>query len=270
MGKFWKASIVAFGLTVVLGGFAAGEAGAQGILLNILDRMDKHSNALASLSSDIQLIRYNSQLNETDVNTGSVTMLPKTGERRLYARIDWVRPRAEHIVLIGDSFQLYNPRLSLLTTGKIATEKTSPGMLSLLTMSKAELKAGNIIEYFGQEQLASGEHTWHLRLTPKNAGKYRSLDLWVDGNGMPLQGMETEYNRGGPEVETYDLPSGIAELLKKVEETYGIKVSCGDGPVRKVFRDTTTFVLNRIQKNEKVDAEIFTLKPPKGTKIIKL
>ena len=61
-------------------------------------------------------------------------------------------------------------------------------------MSKADLKANYNIQYVGQESVSGNVQTWHLKLTPKTAASYKFADLWVDGNGMPLQGKATLLN----------------------------------------------------------------------------
>lgn len=272
MGKFWRASIVGLGLAFAFSVFTPCEASAQGILREILSRMDSHNKALASLKSDIKLIRYNAQLNEADVNEGSVTFLPETSTRPVYARIDWVRPRLENIVLIGDSFQLYVPALRLLTRGSGSV--ISSGMLGLLTMSKAQLKENHRgIDYLGQEQIADGVETWHLRLYPRKKGYYKWFDVWVDGDGMPRQVTSTgpSYHIRPEPLERFGITAGIVEMLRQVEETYGIRVNCEviPVPVDEILPDGDTLILNRIRKNEIVDPDIFTIKPPKGTTLVK-
>lgn len=271
MGNFWGDGIAAMALALVFNVLAVDEAKAQGILREILSRMDSHNKALASLKSDIKIIRYNAQLDEADVNEGSLTFLPETSKRPMYARIDWVKPRPENIVLIGSSFQIYNPALRIMTTGRGSV--TSSGMLSLLTMSKAQLKGDHNIYYLGQEQISDGVETWHLRLTVKKKGYYKWFDVWVDADGMPRQVTSTghHYHTRPGASGRFEMTAGVVEMLRQVEETYGIRVNCEviPIPVDEIFPDGDTFILNRIKKNEKVDASVFTIKPPKGTKVIK-
>ena len=63
-----------------------------------------------------------------------------------------------------------------------------------MSMSKTQLKANYDYKYIGEETLSNGEKTVHLELTPKTAQKYKSADLWVDFNGMPLQMKIVEKN----------------------------------------------------------------------------
>ena len=61
-------------------------------------------------------------------------------------------------------------------------------------MSKEDLKANYNIQYLGQENVAGNVPTWHLKLTPKASSNFKFADLWVDGNGMPIQGKVTRLN----------------------------------------------------------------------------
>jgi len=37
----------------------------------------------------------------------------------MYVRIDWVKPVSENIVIIGDSYRLFRPRLNQVIEGKV-------------------------------------------------------------------------------------------------------------------------------------------------------
>jgi outer membrane lipoprotein-sorting protein len=97
-----------------------------------------------------------------------------------------------------------------------------------MNMSKAQLQANYTVKYLGQANVAGGIPTWHLELVPKTAQKYKSAELWVDGNGMPIQAKVVENNN-----------------------------------------DTTTVLLSNLQKNVTLNASIFKIDLPKGTKIVK-
>ena len=50
------------------------------------------------------------------------------------------------------------------------------------------------MKYLGEEKVGDGTLTWHLELTPKIKTTYKVADIWVDGNGMPIQMRITENN----------------------------------------------------------------------------
>lgn len=229
MNRFFRVIVAAISLGVIFGVFTASEANAQGILNEILTRMDKHNKLLVSLKSDLKMEKKNKQLGENDVNEGTLTMLPKTAKRPMYARIDWAKPFPESLAVIGDSYQLYSPRRETITVGKTTgSSKVPGGALAFLTMSKAQLKENYTIDYVGQEGITGAVQTWHLKLTPKKPNGSESSDIWVDSDGMPLQATVTENNNY-----------------------------------------TTTILLTRLEKNRKVEPSIFKIDPPKGTKKIK-
>jgi outer membrane lipoprotein-sorting protein len=228
MNRSFKGIIAAISLGMIFGVFAASDTSAQGILRDILGRMDKHNQSLTSLKSDLKMEKKNVQLGENDISEGTLMMLPKTPKRPMYARIDWAKPSPESLALIGDSYQLYSPRRETITVGKTGSSKGAGSALAFLTMSKEQLQANYTIEYLGTEGITGAVQTWHLRLTPKKANGYKSSELWVDKDGMPLQARITASNN-----------------------------------------DTTTVILTRLKKNEKVDGSLFKINPPKGTKVVK-
>ena len=94
-------------------------------------------------------------------------------------------------------------------------------------MSKEQLKANYNVKYLGEETVGGGTRTLHLELTPKAVGKYKSAEIWVDGNGMPVQTKIVEINNDSttvlltnlrinetikPSVFTINLPKGTKEV----------------------------------------------------------
>jgi outer membrane lipoprotein-sorting protein len=210
--------------------FSAVDANAQaaGPLREILNRMDAMNKSLSSLKADVRMDKLNSQLGETDTATGTTSYLPKTAKRVMYVRIDWTKPVAENIVIIGDSYRLYRPRLNQVIEGKVdrtGKDNKVPGnALAFMSMSRAQLQANYTVNYLGQEN-AGGTATWHLELIPKNKTSYKSAELWVNSNGMPVQAKIVEQNN-----------------------------------------DSTTVLLSNIQQNVTVSASEFQLKLPANVK----
>jgi outer membrane lipoprotein-sorting protein len=230
MNKFLRFGLMTFALAFVFSAFAATETKAQGVLNDILNRMDQHNKLLKTLQADIKMAKLNAQLGESDITEGTVKYLPGASEKNIYVRIDWAKPVVEHLAVANGQYVLYRPNLKQAIVGKVDKKEgnaKASGALSFMGMNKAQLKANYDVKYIGQETVTGGIQTWHLELTPKNASSYKSADLWVDGNGMPVQAKVTEKNN-----------------------------------------DTTTVLLSNLQKNLKISGDTFSIKPPKGTKIV--
>ncbi len=226
-----RTSAAALGLAVLFGVFGAAQSKAQNPIKEILDRMDAHYKSLSSLRSDVTMVKYNAQIGRGDTYEGSTSYLPKTSKRVMYVRVDWIKPAQESMVVIGEEYKLYRPKLGQAIVGKTSSAKDSGaagGALAFLSMSKDQLRANYTVRYVGVEQLTGGPSTWHLELTPKTATTYKTADLWVDTDGMPRQAMVTENND-----------------------------------------DSTTVLLRNIQKNVVIKTDAFTLALPKGTQIVK-
>ncbi|MDI1240871.1 MAG: outer membrane lipoprotein carrier protein LolA [bacterium] len=205
-------------------------ASAQGILAEILKRMDENNKGMKSLKSDIKMDKRNSQLGENDISEGSVQYLPAATKDKIRVRIDWTKPAVEHLSVGGGKYMLFRPRLQQAIVGNVDSAKGNAGAggpLAFMTMSRAQLKANYDVTYLGEETAAGSVKTWHLKLMPKAATSYKEADLWVDSNGMPVQ----------------------AKILEK-------------------NNDTTTIQLTKIEKNATIPPDVFSIKPPKGTKII--
>lgn len=169
---------------------------SQGQILNdILKRMEAHKNALSSLKSGIQMAKTDSLLDETDIRKGNVKYLPAKG-RDAFVRIDWTSPVNEILAVANGQYVLFQPRLKQALVGKTseAGEGSSQNSsLAFMSMSKSELRNNYVIKYIGVEKVG-GADMWHLNLVPKTKASYKMADLWVDGNGMPVQAKITEKN----------------------------------------------------------------------------
>ena len=219
----------------IISAFALSASAAHGqVLTEILRRMDANNKALQSLRADVTMVKTNTQLGESDTSVGTTSYLPKSPKTKntMYARIDWTKPVEEQISVIGDSYELYRPRLNQVIQGKTNSAQgnaKASGALAIMTMSKDQLKANYTVVYLGEENVSGGTATWHLQLTPKAANTYKGAELWVDKDGMPRQAKVLEQNN-----------------------------------------DTTTVLLANIRKNETIKGDTFRLNYNKNkVKIIK-
>lgn len=229
MRKFARFGVIAAALTVFFGAASVYEANAQDVLRQILNRMDSHNKSLSSLKASVTMAKHNSQLGgDPDVTKGTAFYLPRKG-RDAYVRIDWVKPD-ESLAVKDGKYVIYRPRLGQAITGAVnkSQAKGANNALAFINMSKEQLKANYKVRYLGEETVSTGSKTWRLELTPKTAAGYKVAELWVDGDGMPVQAKVVDNNN-----------------------------------------DTTTVLLSDVQKNVSLNASLFKISLPKGTKIVK-
>ena len=230
MNKAFRLALLSIAVAIVISIGSVSDAKAQGVLRNILNRMDAHNKSLVSLKADVTMEKLNAQLGETDTTSGTTSYLPKTAKRVMFARIDWTKPVEEHIVIIGDTYKLYRPRLGQVINGKVdkvqKDGKVPGNALAFMSMSKEQLKANYTVNYIGEESVGAS-NTWHIELVPLKKTSYKTAELWVDSNGMPIQAKVIEQNN-----------------------------------------DATTVRLSGLQKNVTISANDFNLNLPKGVKQI--
>lgn len=196
--------------------------------------MDGNNKTLQSLKADVTMVKTDATLGESDTTSGNTSYLPKSSKTKnqRYVRINWTKPVEEQIAVIGDSYELYRPRLNQVIQGTTASAQgnsKAAGALAFISMSKNELNANYTPTYIGEETISGGTLTWHLQLTPKSKTSYKLAEIWVDKDGMPRQAKITENNN-----------------------------------------DTTAVFLSNIKKNETINGDTFRLVYDKKTvKIVK-
>lgn len=221
MSKFLRFGFLAIALTFVFNAVAVTETKAQGALNEILKRMETHRIALKTMESNVTMVKKDALLNEEDILKGVVKYIPGKTENDMFIRIDWTKPN-EQLVVNRTKYILYRPPINQAIIGEVGKAKNSAnagGALSFMSMSKAQLKANYSYKYIGEETLSSGEKTIHLELLPKAAQKYKSADLWVDLDGMPLQMRIVEKNGDSTTV----LLSNVKKNLKLDGSIFEIK-----------------------------------------------
>ena len=197
MKSFLRLSLTTIAITLFFSAITVTETKAQGGPLNeILKRMETHRNTLTSLRTNVTMVKVNSQLKETDTTEGTAVYLPAKGRDALI-RIDWTKPILETLAVVNKKYVIYTPRRKQAIIGNASNAKGSGkanNLFTFINMSKDQLKANYTVRYLGQEKVSGGVETWHLELTPKNPTSYKSAEMWVDGNGMPIQIKVTESN----------------------------------------------------------------------------
>ena len=173
-------------------------ANAQaGLISSLLTKMEKNRQSLKSLTADISMEKYNSQLRDSDKYYGTVRYIPAGSRAASFVRLDWNKPQQEILVVANGAWMVYRPRLKQIIEGKTATvnNKKDNEVLGLLSMSAAQLRSrfGDFQDSY-DETIWGNVHTQHLKAIPKTAASYQYIELWVDDNGMPVQTKMVEKN----------------------------------------------------------------------------
>jgi len=230
MNKGFKYFLSVLSISFIFGALSPAESNAQGILNDILKRMDNQNKSLSSLRAEVTMAKVNAQLgDDAEITQGAAIYLPRKGKDAL-VRIDWRKPD-ESLAVVDKQYIIYRPRLSQAYTGstdKAQGNAKSAGALSFMNMSRAQLKANYDVAYLGEATVAGGVKTWHLRLTPKTKMSYKLAEVWIDSDGFPVQSKIIENNN-----------------------------------------DSTTVLLSKLQKNTTLDGKLFKINLPAKTKIVK-
>ena len=201
-----------------------------GLVSSLYTRMQRNQQTLKSLSADISMVKYNSQIRENDEFYGTVKYIP-VGGKSAFVRLEWTKPQHEILAVANGAYILYRPRLNMAyvgTTNSIKNGKDSD-VLALLNMSTTQLRARfGDLQDLRDETLWGGVATTHFKAVPKNAASYNYIEVWVDSSGMPVQTKMVEKNN-----------------------------------------DSTTVRLTNVTKNQTIDKGIFELKLDSSVKKVK-
>ncbi len=195
MNKYFRYLLPAIAIIFLFSAMSV-EASAQ-VLREVLKRMDNNSKSLTSLKSSLKMNKMNTQLGENDVTEGDLSLIPGRSDKQIFLRINWTKPVLEHLAIANGKYVMYKPTTRQAITGTVDGAKgksKSAGILAFMTMNKAQLSANYDVKFAGEETVKTGVNTFHLVLTPKKPDSYKSADLWVDANGMPVQVKIVEKN----------------------------------------------------------------------------
>jgi outer membrane lipoprotein-sorting protein len=180
---------------VLTAGYSSAEA--QSNLREIMKRMDTHYKALKSLEANVYRVQANSQIGTSEDSSGTVVFVPAKNRKDSKVLLNWSKPRRETLSIANGLYQLYVPDLKRAYRGSTSSQnvgKAGGGVLSMMNMSEAELRANYTAQYVGQVRL-EGSEVWHIRLTPKARQSFQSAEMWVNGDGMPVQIRVTAHNK---------------------------------------------------------------------------
>ena len=187
-------------LAVLTAGFfvsAPKSANAQsaGLVSSVLNRMERNRQSLRSLKASLSMEKYNAQLRDSDRYSGTVYYVPSAG-RNASVRIEWQKPQHEILAVSNDKFTLFRPRLNMAYVGSSKSKKNSAGgVMEMMYLSRQQLEARfQPVQDVREETLWGGVSTIHLTLVPKGNASFKYAEIWVDGNGMPVQTKIVEKN----------------------------------------------------------------------------
>lgn len=196
-----KLSLIGLALALLIGITASPQrmAAAQGagLISSVFNRMEKNRRELQSLQAHVLIQKVDKRFGE-ELSEGSVQYVPGQG-RDASMRLDITSPRKEVLTVDKGQYTLYKPKQNLAYQGKtnnVGQKQKSSSVLSFVfTASGAQLKNDFNHEYGGEGVLYDGgPRVIMIKLTPKSGGDFQSMELWVDGGGMPVQTRITERN----------------------------------------------------------------------------
>lgn len=210
MKKLKRLGLLTIALAFFFGAMAVTDSNAQGILGKILKRMDEHKKALESLEANVTMAKTDATLDITDTTSGKTYYIPGKG-KEASIRINWTKPLEETLLVKKGEYYLYRPRLKQAIYGKVSDSNKNTktnSALDFMNMSKRELNANYKIQQLSNVMLNKQE-LWHLKLTPKKEKSYKYAELWVDGNGMPIQAKIVEKNDDSTTVRLSKIKKNI-------------------------------------------------------------
>ena len=194
-----KKLVTAILASLVLAGLVAiplPNANAQaGLVSSVLTKMEKNRQNLRTLSADLSMEKYNSQLRDKETWSGIVLYIPAAGSA--FVRLEWNSPQHEILTAENGNYTLYRPRKAIAYYGRTNSigSRNDSDVLALMNMSATQLRTR-----FGEfqdvrpETLWGGVATWHFKVFPKVAASYKHIEVWIDNEGMPVQTKMVEKN----------------------------------------------------------------------------
>jgi len=192
-----------------------------GLVSSILTRMERQKQSLRTLSADISMEKYNSQLRDSDKYYGTIKYVPAGTKGASLVRLEWNKPQHEILVVANGGYILWRPRLNQALEGKTGSVRSAKDndVLALLNMSASQLRSrfGDFQDTY-KETIWGGVSTDHLKAVPKTAASYQYIELWVDDGGLPVQTKMVEKNGDSTTMrlsnvsKNVDLDKGVFDL----------------------------------------------------------
>ena len=221
-------------LAVLTGAFIAGtpkttSGQSAGLVSSVLNRMERNRQSLTSLKASVSMEKYNAQLRNAERYSGHVMYLPAPG-RNASIRIEWQKPQHEILAVANGKYTLFRPRLNVAYVGSSKSANNKPGgILAMMYMSKEQLEAS-----FHPVQDVREETLW---------GGVSTIHLKL----VPKGNASFKY------AEIWVDSAGMPVQTKIVEKN----------------DDSTTMRLSSMERNLKLQGDIFNLKLDSGVKVVK-
>jgi outer membrane lipoprotein-sorting protein len=192
--------------------------------------MDQQNNSLTSLRAGVTMTKVNSQLGGVaDVSKGTAMYLPQKG-KDAFVRIDWTTPN-ESLAVKNKKYVIFRPHLKIAYTGSVdKAQGTGKANSALAFMNMS------------RAQLKANYEVEYL------------------GDETVSSGVQTWHLKLTPKVptsykwaEVWIDKDGFPVQTKLIEKN----------------DDTTTVLLSNLEKNVTLNASVFEISVPKGTKIVK-
>lgn len=186
-------------------------AQGAGLVSSIINRMERNRRDLRSLRAGISMTKYNAQIRDEDKLSGEVRYLPGSG-RNAYVRVDWRSPQQETLAVAGGKYTLFRPRLNMAYVGDANSSRNKVGgVLGFgLNVTRQQLASSyEAPQYLGEETLWGGVRTTHLKLVPKGNARFAYAEIWVDGEGMPVQTKVVEKNNDSTTVRLTNVQKNV-------------------------------------------------------------
>src|SRR4051812_31004627 len=112
-----------------------------GFVSSLYTRMQRNQQTLKTLSADISMAKYNSQIRDSDEFYGTVRYIP-IGGKSAFVRLEWTKPQHEVLTVANGVYVFYRPRLNQAITGTTNSIKSGKDtdVLALLNMTTTQLR----------------------------------------------------------------------------------------------------------------------------------
>jgi outer membrane lipoprotein-sorting protein len=211
--------------TIAVTSPTSADAQGAGLVSSLLNNMERNRRSLTSLRANLSMEKYNAQIRDTDRYSGKVVYKPAAG-RSAYVRVDWQKPLGEILAVADGQYTLYKTRLNTAYIGNARSNRNKMGSaLDFMSMSRQQLIARfEPLQDIREETLWGGVRTTHVKLVPKGGASYKYAEVWVDGNGMPIQTKVVEKNDDATTVRLTDLERNAGVSLDEFHLQLGSDV----------------------------------------------
>jgi outer membrane lipoprotein-sorting protein len=161
---------------------------ADGILQNVLARIDKAANEFKSMTAQVTYITHTDVLNDDSTESGTVTM-KKVQPGEVQGKVDFTAPDRKTVTIEKRRVEEYFPKINTLQVFDLDKhgEQLDKFFMIGFGTSGSELAKDYDVTVLGTENM-KGQPAIHLQLIPKapEARQYiQKLELWIPEQGDP-------------------------------------------------------------------------------------